>query len=171
MPEFSVQFWTMIVLALIVGAVFMFSSWARHLFAIGGNENAARLTGVPVNRIKFQAYVFCAFCASIAALQLLGYSGSAINALGTGWDLLLPRPYKDGGRAVDRWEIPGLKSAVHVDGTINDPRDTDRGWSVELAFPWAVLGELARRNCTSAIVSQDLQQSFLQIVGVHSLPP
>ena len=44
-----------------------------------------------------------------------------INALGTGWDLLLPRPYKDGGRAVHDWEIPGLKSAVHLDGTLNDP--------------------------------------------------
>jgi hypothetical protein len=68
-----------------------------------------------------------------------------INALGTGWDLLLPRPYKDGGKAVDAWEIPGLRSAVHLDGTLNDPADTDRGWSVELAFPWRVLGELARR--------------------------
>jgi hypothetical protein len=68
-----------------------------------------------------------------------------INALGTGWDLLLPRPYKDGGRAVDHWEIPGLASAVHLDGSLNDPRDTDRGWSVELAFPWDVLGELAHR--------------------------
>ena len=58
MPEFSGQFWTMVVLGLIVGAVFVFSAWARHLFAIGGNENAARLTGVPVNRIKWQAYVF-----------------------------------------------------------------------------------------------------------------
>jgi len=69
-----------------------------------------------------------------------------INALGTGWDLLLPRPYKDGGRAVDRWEISGLLSAVHLDGTLNDPGDTDRGWSVELAFPWRVLKELARRD-------------------------
>jgi hypothetical protein len=68
-----------------------------------------------------------------------------INALGTGWDLLLPRPYKDGGAAVDHWEIPGLRSAVHLDGTLNEPSDTDRGWSVELAFPWEVLGELARR--------------------------
>lgn len=66
-----------------------------------------------------------------------------INALNTGWDLLLPRPYKDGGRAVNSWEIPGLRTAVHVDGTLNDPRDTDRGWTVELAFPWKVLGELA----------------------------
>jgi Carbohydrate family 9 binding domain-like len=68
-----------------------------------------------------------------------------INALGTTWDLLLPRPYKDGGKAVNSWEIPGMKAAVHLDGTLNDPRDTDRSWSVELAFPWAVLGELARR--------------------------
>ena len=68
-----------------------------------------------------------------------------INALGTFWDLLLPRPYKDGGTAVDHWEIPGLRSAIHLDGTLNDPSDVDRGWTVELAFPWEVLGELARR--------------------------
>jgi len=68
-----------------------------------------------------------------------------INALNTGWDLLLPRPYKDGGRAVNSWEIPGLKTGVHVDGTLNDSRDTDRGSTVEIAFPWKVLGELAER--------------------------
>ena len=68
-----------------------------------------------------------------------------INALGTGWDLLLPRPYKDGGKAVHDWEIAGLQSAVHLDGTLNDPSDTDRGWTVELAFPWPALAELARR--------------------------
>jgi hypothetical protein len=64
-----------------------------------------------------------------------------INALGTYWDLRLPKPYRDGGKAVDDWEIPGSRSAVHLDGTINDPRDTDRSWSVELAFPWSVLKE------------------------------
>ena len=66
-----------------------------------------------------------------------------MNALNTGWDLLLPRPYKDGGRAVNGWEIAGLQKAVSVDGSLNHHRDTDRGWSIELAFPWAVLGELA----------------------------
>ena len=38
-----------------------------------------------------------------------------------------------------------MKAAVHLDGTLNDARDIDRSWSVELAFPWSVLGELARR--------------------------
>jgi hypothetical protein len=68
-----------------------------------------------------------------------------INALGTGWDLFLPRPYKDGGKADNGWEIPGLRTAVHVDGTLNQPADQDRGWSVELAFPWRVLAQRAHR--------------------------
>jgi hypothetical protein len=68
-----------------------------------------------------------------------------MNALNTGWDLLLLRPYKDGGRAIDNWEIAGLKTAVHIDGTLNDSRDRDRGWSLEIAVPWSALGELAGR--------------------------
>jgi len=68
-----------------------------------------------------------------------------INARGTFWDLFLPMPYRAGGKALDSWEIPGLKSAVALDGTINRAGDTDRGWTVELAFPWKVLGEQANR--------------------------
>lgn len=34
------------------------------------------------------------------------------------------------------WDFPGLRSAVHVDGTLNDRRDRDRGWTVEIALPW-----------------------------------
>ncbi len=86
-PQFSSHFWVMIVMALVVGYVFNFKAYGRHLMAIGGNENAARLTGVPVDWIKFQAYVFSAFTASIASLLLLGYNGSAINAMGQGYEL------------------------------------------------------------------------------------
>ncbi|CAN5268568.1 ABC transporter permease [soil metagenome] len=86
-PEFSSHFWGMVMLGLIMGFVFNFTAWARHLFAIGGNEQAARLTGVPVDWIKFQAYLFSAFTASIAGLLILGYSGSAINALGQSYEL------------------------------------------------------------------------------------
>ncbi|MDZ4781195.1 MAG: carbohydrate-binding family 9-like protein [Planctomycetia bacterium] len=68
-----------------------------------------------------------------------------INALNTGWDLFLPKRYKDGGKAVDAWNIEGLKTAIHVDGTLNDPSDEDRGWSIELAIPWKALAEYAQR--------------------------
>jgi hypothetical protein len=67
-----------------------------------------------------------------------------MNALNTTWDLLLNKPYMDGGRPHNEWEIPGAKTAVHVRGTLNNPADTDRGWTVELAFPWAVLAQHAR---------------------------
>ena len=60
-----------------------------------------------------------------------------INALDAEWDLFLPKPYRDGGSADNGWEVPGLKAKSHVDGTLNDPSDRDRGWSVELAIPWA----------------------------------
>jgi hypothetical protein len=43
-----------------------------------------------------------------------------------------------------RYDLPGLRSAVHVDGTVNENRDRDRGWTVELAIPWRGLADLAR---------------------------
>lgn len=74
------------------------------------------------------------------------YSEFEINALNTGWDLLLPKPYQDGGPPQDSWEIPGLKTAVHIDGTLNEPSDTDRGWTVEIAFPWKAFEAHARHS-------------------------
>ena len=59
-----------------------------------------------------------------------------INALNTSWDLFLPKPYKDGGSADNSWDIPGLKTAVHIDGRLNDPSRRSRAWTVEIAFPW-----------------------------------
>lgn len=59
-----------------------------------------------------------------------------INAFGTTWDLLLPRPYRAGGPALDGYEVQGMKSAVRVEGTVNDPSDKDKGWWVEMFIPW-----------------------------------
>jgi hypothetical protein len=66
-----------------------------------------------------------------------GYYEFEINALNTSWDLFLDKPYREGGKADNSWDIPGLKTAVSIDGTLNDARDTDRGWTVEIAFPWS----------------------------------
>ena len=41
------------------------------------------------------------------------------------------------------WDFPGLRSAVRIDGTLNDDSDIDRGWTVELAFPWQGMKSLA----------------------------
>ena len=64
-----------------------------------------------------------------------------MNALNTVWDLLLVRPYRDGGPAVHSWDIQGLRTAVDVQGTLNDPSDRDKAWTVEIVLPFAVLKE------------------------------
>jgi hypothetical protein len=66
-----------------------------------------------------------------------------MNALNTIWELTLVERYTRGGPAIHGTNLDGLVSAVHVDGTLNDPTDTDRGWSVEIAFP---LAGLAKHN-------------------------
>ena len=60
-----------------------------------------------------------------------------INALNTVWDLLLTEPYRSGNLALHDWNIPKLKHAVNLRGSLNNPADTDDGWSVEMAIPWA----------------------------------
>lgn len=66
----------------------------------------------------------------------LHYYEFEINALNTGWDLALDKPYRMGGKADNGWEIPGLRTAVHLNGTLNNPSDRDTGWTIEMAFPW-----------------------------------
>jgi ribose transport system permease protein len=79
-------FITLLVLAVIVSFVLKWTAWGRHLFAIGGNENAARLTGIPVDRIKLQVYMFSGLTAAIAATviggaNLMGGQGSVYGAV------------------------------------------------------------------------------------------
>ncbi len=66
-----------------------------------------------------------------------------INALNTTWDLHLPKPYRDKGTARNEWEIPGFRSQATLHGSLNDPTDTDDGWTLETAIPWAALQEFA----------------------------
>lgn len=51
-----------------------------------------------------------------------------------------PRGHEKYGRIADlAWELPGLKHAVHLDGTLNTPAVRDTGWTVEFALPWVGL--------------------------------
>lgn len=76
----------------------------------------------------------------------LRYFEFEVNALGTTWDLYLAKPYRDSGSADNSWES-NARVAVSLRGTLNDPRDTDEGWSVEIAFPWECFAENAGMPC------------------------
>lgn len=59
----------------------------RHIFAVGGNEQASLFSGLPVNRIKLKVYAFGGLTAGIAAMIMLGYYGSASSDAGKGYEL------------------------------------------------------------------------------------
>jgi hypothetical protein len=120
--------------------------WDDHYFYVGAEleEPHVWATLTRHDSVIFQDNDFEVFIDPSGRSQ--EYCEFEINALNAGWDLLLTRPYRDHGRAITSWEIPGLKTAVHVDGTINNPGDTDRGWTIEIAFPWKALSELAEQR-------------------------
>lgn len=69
-----------------------------------------------------------------------------MNALNTFWDLYLSKPYRNHGKVLGDWDFKGLKSAVHVKGTLNDPSDIDEGWSLEVAIPWSFYTDPGRKT-------------------------
>ncbi|HBB92712.1 MAG TPA: carbohydrate-binding family 9-like protein [Bacteroidales bacterium] len=75
-----------------------------------------------------------------------GYYELEVNALGTAWDLLLLKPYRDGGPPVNSWDIQGLDIGINLDGSLNDPSDMDSGWTVEMKLPLSVLKECAAKS-------------------------
>jgi len=61
------------------------------------------------------------------------------NALNTVFDLFLNKPYRNLGAALINWNAEGLRSAVRVQGTLNDPNDVDQGWTIEIAIPFRAI--------------------------------
>lgn len=77
----------MIVLALFTGFVLRWTKFGRHIFAIGGNEHAATLTGVPVRPLKVAVYVISALTAGIAGIIETGWLGAVTTNIGAGMEL------------------------------------------------------------------------------------
>jgi ribose transport system permease protein len=77
----------MIVLALLTGFVLRWTRFGRYVYAIGGNEHAATLTGVPVRAIKVMVYMISALSAGIAGIVETGWLGAVTTNLGNGMEL------------------------------------------------------------------------------------
>ncbi|QWW67394.1 ABC transporter permease [Rhizobium sp. WYJ-E13] len=77
----------MVVLALITGFVLRWTKFGRYVFAIGGNEHAATLTGVPVQRIKVIVYMISALSAGVAGIIQTGWLGAVTTNIGAGMEL------------------------------------------------------------------------------------
>ena len=77
----------MAVLGILLTFAMQNTSWGRYVYAIGGNEQAALLTGIPVLWVKVSVYVISSLMAGVAAILMVGWLGAVTNALGAGYEL------------------------------------------------------------------------------------
>lgn len=69
------------------------------------------------------------------------YMEIEINLFNTILDLMLIKPYRNGGPMIMDWTATGMQSAVSTFGTLNNPGDKDSMWCVEMALPLKTLGK------------------------------
>ena len=75
------------VLAAFTGFLFRWTRWGQHVFAMGGNEHAAKLTGIAVKPLKVSVYVFAALTAGITGVLEVGWLGGVTTNLGQAMEL------------------------------------------------------------------------------------
>ncbi|HLY11695.1 MAG TPA: ABC transporter permease [Planctomycetota bacterium] len=81
------SFWTMIVVGAAAAVVLARFSWGRYVYAVGGNEEAARYSGLRVAAIKSGLYAGAGFCSALAGISLALRYGSGYVDLGRGYEL------------------------------------------------------------------------------------
>lgn len=76
-----------ILLAVLVAFVLKYTRFGRYVFAIGGNEHAAKLAGIPVRGVKIAVYVISGLSAAIAGIVETGWLGAVTTNIGSGMEL------------------------------------------------------------------------------------
>ena len=111
-----------VVVAVIVGFVFKHHRYGRALYAIGGNEEAARAAGINVDRVIWSAFVFAALLAGLAGVLMTGRLDSAVTTQGQGIIFSAFAAAVIGGVSLGggRGTIVGVVSGVLLIGVINN---------------------------------------------------
>jgi len=84
---FPVPAWIALIAYVYGSIVLNYTSFGRNILAVGGNEEAARLMGLPVDRVIFFTYVQSSVFASLAGVILAAQFGAGQPAEGVGWEL------------------------------------------------------------------------------------
>jgi ribose/xylose/arabinose/galactoside ABC-type transport system permease subunit len=92
----------------------------RYLYGLGGNEEAARLSGVNVTYVKYFAYVYCAFCCAVAGIVLLSRTNSGTPKAGTSYEMNIITAVVLGGVSISGGEgrITGVVAGVLIMGVL-----------------------------------------------------
>jgi erythritol transport system permease protein len=117
-----VAIWIMVAVAVIAVYVTSRTPFGRRVFAVGGNEAAARLAGIRVNRVKIAVYIISGACAALAGLILTSELGAAYPDTATSYELNAIAAAVLGGTALSggRGTIVGTVMGAFVIGFLND---------------------------------------------------
>ena len=112
----------MIGFALVAGFVAQRTPFGRQVYAIGGNERAAELSGVKVKRVKLLVYMISGFCASVVGLIIASQLVAAHPATGQFFELNAIAAVVLGGTSLSggRGSIGGTIIGAFVIGVLGD---------------------------------------------------
>ena len=114
--------WILILVALAAAYLARFTPLGRHIFAVGGNERAAALSGIQVARIKLFVYMFSGFCAAIVGLIVSSELMASHPATGESFELNAIAAAVLGGTSMSggRGTIGGTIVGAFVIGILSD---------------------------------------------------
>ncbi|MBA8841088.1 ABC transporter permease [Ochrobactrum sp. RH2CCR150] len=117
-----VSIWLLIIVALGAAYVARYTPLGRQIFAVGGNERAARMSGIRVDRVKMFVYMFSGFCAAIAGLIISSELMASHPATGNSFELNAIAAAVLGGTSMSggRGTIGGTIIGAFVIGILSD---------------------------------------------------
>ncbi|OBQ92763.1 ABC transporter permease [Mesorhizobium sp. WSM3864] len=117
-----VSIWILVVVALGAAYLARYTPLGRHIFAVGGNERAARISGVRVNMVKMFVYMFSGFCAAIVGLIISSELMASHPATGESFELNAIAAAVLGGTSMSggRGTIGGTIVGAFVIGILSD---------------------------------------------------
>ena len=104
--------YVLVALTIVMSVLFRWSRWGQYVFAIGGNQQAATLTGIAVKQIVVSIYMFSAFTAGVAGILMAGWLGSVTTNLGTAMELTVIAAAVIGGANLAGGEGTALGAVV-----------------------------------------------------------
>ena len=93
--------WIWIVLAIVIGLMLTYTRFGRHIYAVGSNENTARLCGINVEKTKILTYVVAIGCAGIAGVLRFSWLGMGDPTTDMGTELLVIAAVVIGGASLN----------------------------------------------------------------------
>ena len=117
-----VPVWLMTGLAAVAIVLASRTPFGRHVYAVGGNERAALLSGVRVAQVRLRVYVFSGFCAALVGVIIAAQLGAAHPATGTTFELNAIAAVVLGGTSLmgGRGSVGGTLIGAFVIGVLAD---------------------------------------------------